>query len=221
MLQILLPNYSLRSPILCRISIRRCILLTEVAMTPPTHHDLVAGIRARDPHVIGWLYKTYAPRLYASLLRRVGDTDLAFDLHHEVFARLLERAPTFEDRGVPVGAWLFRVARDLVVDILRQRQRTVLLPLATMADTTPDLDSLFVTESERQTLHEALSRLPEQYRPVLILRYQYQLTLPDIAHQLGRSQEATKAVLFRAVLALRKQMQLLNADPIAPTPPMA
>ncbi|WP_322820870.1 sigma-70 family RNA polymerase sigma factor [Chloroflexus sp.] len=108
------------------------------------------------------------------------------------------------------------MARDLVVDILRQRQRTFSLPLATMADTMPDFDSLFVAESERQTLHVALSRLPEQYRQVIILRYQYQLTLPDIAHQLGRSQEATKATLYRAVLALRKQMQLLSTDPITP-----
>lgn len=120
-----------------------------------------------------------------------------------------------------MGAWLFRVARDLVVDIMPQHQRVIPFPLATMADTTPDLDSLFIAESERQTLHAALNRLPEQYRQVLILCCQYQLTLPDIAHQLGRSQKATKAVLYRAVLALRKQMRLLNAELIVPTPPMA
>lgn len=190
-------------------------------MTPPTHHDLIVGLRARDPHIIAWLYTTYARRLYASILRRVGDPELAFDLHHEVFVRLIERAPTFEDRGVPVGAWLFRVARDLVVDVLRHPQRTVPLTGTTVADTAPDLDSLFVAESEQQTLAVALQRLPDQYRQVLILRYEYQLALPDIAHQLGRSQAATKTLLYRAVLALRKQMQVLSADLDTLAPPMA
>ncbi len=190
-------------------------------MTHPTHHDLIVGLRARDPHVIEWLYTTYARRLYASILRRLGDPDLAFDLHHEVFARLIERAPTFEDRGVPVGAWLFRVARDLVVDVLRHPQRTVSLTGTTVTDTSSDLDSRFIAESDRQTLYVALQRLPDQYRQVLLLRYQYQLALPDIAHQLGRSQEATKTLLYRAVLALRKQMQVLSTDSSTLTPPMA
>lgn len=164
-------------------------------MMTPTYHDLIVGLRARAPHIIAWLYTTYAHRLYAFILRRVNDPELAFDLHHKVFARLLERAPTFEDCGTPVGAWLFRVARDLVADSRHHPQRIVLLTDTIVADTSADLDSLFVAESERQTLHAALRHLPDQYRQVLILRYEYQLALPDLAHQLGRSQAVTKTLL--------------------------
>ena len=113
------------------------------------------------------------------------------------------------------------MARDLVVDVLRHPQRTVPLTGTTVTDTSSDLDSRFIAESDRQTLYVALQRLPDQYRQVLLLRYQYQLALPDIAHQLGRSQEATKTLLYRAVLALRKQMQVLSTDSSTLTPPMA
>ncbi len=78
---------------------------------PP--HDLIAAIRNRDPHALSWVYETYGPRLFSYLLRRLGDPDLARDAHHDVFVRFLERADTFEDRGVPLIAWLFRLARNL------------------------------------------------------------------------------------------------------------
>jgi len=103
---------------------------------PP--HDLVAGIRSRDPHVLSWVYDTYGPRLFHYLLRRLGDPDLARDASHDVFVRFLERADTFEDRGVPLIAWLFRLARNLAIDVRRRCGRTIPFSAMALADYSAD-----------------------------------------------------------------------------------
>ena len=113
----LLP-FSLRRPaIVGRITIRRSCTDWSSRRYLPYSPDLVAGIRRRDPHVLSWVYATYSPRLYHYLLQRLGNLDLARDARHGVFIRFIERAADVEDRGVPLAASLFRLARNLTIDL--------------------------------------------------------------------------------------------------------
>jgi RNA polymerase sigma-70 factor (ECF subfamily) len=192
-------------------------------MSPPPPPDLVAGIRRRDPQVLSWVYETYSPRLYHYLLHRLGDPDLARDVQHDVFVRFLERAADFEDRGVPLAAWLFRLARNLAIDVRRRHARTIPLSATFLTDSSadagqPSLDLL----ADSQELRMALASLPPAYRQVLLLRFTYTLSLPETARQLGRSLGATKALQTRAVQLLRARL-LLNVQAVEryPAPPMA
>ncbi len=188
---------------------------------PP--HDLIAAIRNRDPHALSWVYETYSPRLFSYLLRRLGDPDLARDAHHDVFVRFLERADTFEDRGVPLIAWLFRLARNLSIDLQRRQGRTIPFSAMVVADYSADDGQSHLTLlAESQALRMALASLPPIYRQVLLLRVVYHLPLPETARQLGRTLGATKALQTRAVQLLRERMGSDDQDgERIPSPPMA
>ncbi len=172
--------------------------------------------------MLSWVYETYGPRLYHYLLQRLGDPDRARDAHHDGFVRFLERAADGEDRGVPLAAWLFRLARNLAIDVRRRCGRTIPLSATFLTAYSDDegqtsLDVL----ADSQELRLVLASLPPTYRQVL-LRFTYDLSLAETARQLGRSLGATKALQTRAV-QLRRARLLLNVETVerSPTPPMA
>jgi len=121
------------------------------------------------------------------------------------------------------SAWLFRLARNLAIDVRRRCGRTI--PLSTTFLTAYSDDegqtSLDVL-ADSQELRLALASLPPTYRQVLLLRFTYNLSLAETARQLGRSLGATKALQTRAV-QLRRARLLLNVEAVerSPTPPMA
>ncbi len=140
-----------------------------------------------------------------------------------MFVRFLERADTFEDRGVPLITWLFRLARNLSIDLQRRQGRTIPFSAMVLADFSTDDGQTHLTRlAERQELRLALASLPPIYRQVLLLRVVYHLPLPETARQLGRTLGATKALQTRAVQLLRERMGSDDQDgERIPSPPMA
>ncbi len=175
-------------------------------MNQPSPADITAGLRSGNPQIVSWLYETYGPRLLRYLCRRVGDVELARDLHNEVFVRVLECAERYEDRGVPVSAWLYRIARDRATDTIRraQRQRLPELDVDEVACAGPE--TTLEPAWERDSVQQALAQLPALYRQVLHLRFVYELSIEEAARQLGRTAAATKALQHRALVALRRQL---------------
>jgi RNA polymerase sigma-70 factor (ECF subfamily) len=91
---------------------------------------VVERARAGERGAIALLYRQHAPRLQRFFLARLaGRPEQAEDLTAEVFLRALERLDGYECRGLPFEAWLFRIARNLLVDHQRARPRSPYLPL--------------------------------------------------------------------------------------------
>ena len=74
----------------------------------------------KDDAAFTQLYERYAPAIYRYLYARVQDATLAEDLRAEVFARMVEGLPRYQDRGWPISAWLYRIAHDRSVDCYRR-----------------------------------------------------------------------------------------------------
>lgn len=73
------------------------------------------------------LYRRYRQPIYRYVRARTPSDDDAADLAQQVFLKVFEALPHYEDRGLPVGAWLFRIAHNAVIDASRRRHAT--LPL--------------------------------------------------------------------------------------------
>ncbi len=168
------------------------------------------------------VYTTYSPRLYHYLLQRLGDPDRARDAQHDGFVRFRERAADGADRGVPLAAWRFRLARNLASDVRRRCGRPI--PLSTTFLTAYRDDegqtSLDVLANS-QELRLVLASLPPTYRQVLLC-FPSNRSLAETARQLGHNLGATKALQTRAVQLLRTRL-LLNVAAMerSPPPPMA
>jgi RNA polymerase sigma-70 factor (ECF subfamily) len=167
---------------------------------------LIERARHFDLKAVGQLYRLYVEDIYRYVAVRVSDAASAEDITSEVFLRALESLESFEYRGIPFSAWLYRIARDRVVDHYRKmsrQQNTVALDdsLSCAADT-PERAALKGLEAGE--LRAALDCLTEDQRLVVILRFLEHKSLADVARTLGKSEGSIKSLQHRALAALSR-----------------
>jgi RNA polymerase sigma-70 factor (ECF subfamily) len=166
---------------------------------------LLVEAAQRDPVKFGDLYELHFERVYAFIARRVGDRSTAEDLTSEVFHKALANLRNYEFRGAPFGAWLIRIAANAVADQFKRADReTSGRPENSLeASVQPDLAAI----EHRTRLFRLVKGLPEDQRRVVYRRFVEQVSIREIAQELGRSEGAVKQLQFRALQSLRAQME--------------
>lgn len=169
--------------------------------------ELVRRAQQFDQEALSWLYQHFYPKLYNYGYLQLGDTHLAEDLASEVLLRVLERLQEYRFRGLPVAAWVFRIARNYIIDQHRRRQRRPQVPLF---DGIPDAEDSPHDLAERalaqRELHLAMRHLTEEQRQVIILKFIEGMDNASVARVLGRSEGAVKSLQHRALVSLRKML---------------
>jgi RNA polymerase sigma-70 factor (ECF subfamily) len=171
---------------------------------------LVARAQAGDVEAVGALYDHYVERIFRFVRFRLGNQLDAEDVSQRVFLQMIEALPRYRSRGIPFGGWLFRVARNAVID--HGRTHRLHEPLEGMADMDSGQRSpeeLAITAAEMQRVASALGALTDDQREVITLRFMAELSPAEIAAVLGRRQGAIRATQFRALQNLR---ELLGDD---------
>ena len=157
-----------------------------------------------DPANFGHLYDIHFERIYAFIARRVRDRDKAEDLTSEVFHKALANLKTYEWRGAPFAAWLFRIAANAISDQFKRASRepsnAVDPPEASKKPEQEGVDA-------RARLFRLVEKLPPEQRRVVFERFVEQRSIREIALQLGKSEGAVKQLQFRALEKLRSQME--------------
>jgi RNA polymerase sigma-70 factor, ECF subfamily len=158
------------------------------------------------------LYRAHLRDVYSYAYYRVGNHHDAEDLTEQTFLqayRHFERAQR-ESHGRPLRPWLIRIAHNLAANLYRDRSRRPASPI----DDTTALVAPYTTEQlvegreqARQVL-DGVSRLPEDRREALIMRFALGMDNREIARALGRSDGATKVLIHRAI----KQLEGLVSD---------
>ncbi len=147
------------------------------------------------------LYAAHAPAIQRYIQRRVNDHSLAEDLTSDVFVRVLEGMHRYIDRGLPIEAWLYRIAHDRVIDCYRSQRRRPVSPLDGN-----DIESLAIPHIEYEqesAFAEMLDHLTTEQRAVLMLRYRDKLSFAQIATQLERSEGSVKQLNKRGIRQLK------------------
>jgi RNA polymerase sigma-70 factor (ECF subfamily) len=161
-----------------------------------------------DPTAFDSIYRRYLPRVYHYIRGQVSDEEDAADLTQQIFLQALDSLPSYRARGLPLAAWLFRIARNVVIDNYRKRQRRNAVALDALPETvlaTADLDPLtMVVAGERtQRLRQALNALDRQKRELLLLRFAGELSSTEIAAVVGKSPAAVQKQLTRLLQELK------------------
>jgi len=171
--------------------------------------------RARsDPEAFAALYDHYIDRIYAFVVRRVGRMAEAEDIVAQTFTRALGGLDGFRWQGAGFGAWLFRIARNLVSDSLRAGARTSPLPQETPADracapggsAAGDPEETLLQAEQAERLRRLIEELPEAQREVVLLKYTAGLGNKEIAAVTGRTATAVSSLVNRAVNNLRERL---------------
>jgi RNA polymerase sigma-70 factor, ECF subfamily len=163
-----------------------------------------------EPAAFGILYERYIDRVYAYIYHRVGNAQDTEDLTARTFYRALDKLHTYEDRGLPFSAWLFRIAHNLVANWHRDRGRRRFLSLDKLWSHSKEGDTpeeQVEREEKHAALWDAIDRLPEDRRKLLLYKFGSRLSNIEIGELLEKSESAIKSLYFRTLATLRKELE--------------
>ncbi len=163
-----------------------------------------------DPAAFGILYEQYIDRVYAYIYHRVGNAQDTEDLTARTFYRALDKLHTYEDRGLPFSAWLFRIAHNLVANWHRDRGRRRFLSLDKLWSHSKEGDTpeeQMEREEKHAALWEAIDQLPEDRQNLLLYKFGSRLSNLEIGELLQKSESAIKSLYFRTLATLRKELE--------------
>jgi len=162
-----------------------------------------------DSEAFGQLYERYVVRIFNYIYYRTGNAADAEDLTGRVFFRALRHIRTYDQRGLPFSAWLYRIAHNLVANWHRDNSRRKEIPLddALMAPNIgghPEHEALKNEENER--LMRVIRGLPDERQQLLILKFIDHLSNAEIGVIMGRTEGAIKSLYHRTLLSVREDL---------------
>lgn len=168
---------------------------------------LVKQAVSGDQTAFTQLYNANFDRIYRYIYTKVRSQAEAEDLTQDVFIKALEAIGSYKWRDLPFAAWLFKIARNTVIDHVRKlsREKRVEFDEAHLA-TVEDPVEMSERQFEVEQLKMALEKLPEAQREVATLRFIAQLSIAETAKALGKSEGTIKALQFNATMALRRAL---------------
>jgi len=171
---------------------------------PAREHRLVERAVAGDAEAFAGLYKAHAVRIYRYVLSLVGDHHLAEDLTSQTFLKAWEKVGGYRQRGLPFCAWLYRIARNNVVDYCRRHHDKVAHEsgMAGLPDPTVDIDEHVERCLEIEWLKRALHKLTGDQKQVLTLKFLHGFSTREVAKLTGKRQGAIRALQMRGFRSL-------------------
>jgi RNA polymerase sigma-70 factor (ECF subfamily) len=173
---------------------------------------LIRGLRQRDPELLDRLIEEYQHRLYRYLVYITGDAARAEDFFQETWIRVLERGHQYDGKH-KFEAWLFTIARNLVIDWQRQKKAISLDSMFDREEEGKSIDlpdekaesplNIYLQGESEQRVQSCLDRLPVHYREVLLLRFREEMQLDEIATIQSTPISTVKSRLYRGLEALK------------------
>ena len=182
-------------------------------MSDPSRDDereLVERAR-RDPRQFGALYDRHFQQIYRFVYSRVREQTAAEDVTSEIFMKALKAMPRYQDTGRPFAAWLYQIAVNAIAD--RYRTMRPSQPLDDFHDLSvagPALEDLAAHRDELRRIWGLVEALPHQQRTALVLKFQEDMKIEDIAVAMGKSPGAVKLLIHRGVSRLRDEADSLR-----------
>lgn len=167
--------------------------------------ELVERARGGDAGAYGELVERHQARVYATLRKMTGDTDLAMDLTQDAFIRGWEKLGTFGGRSA-FSTWLYRIAVRLAYDALERERRTTTADLdRELADPAPGPARRAERRADAEVLERRIAELPDIQRAVVVLRTYDEMPYREIAEILGTSETSARVSYHYGIAKLRNR----------------
>jgi RNA polymerase sigma-70 factor (ECF subfamily) len=177
---------------------------------------LVEASRDGDSEAFGGLFDHFHGPIYRYIASRVQRPSDAEDLTQLVFVKALEALPRYESRGIPFGGWLFRLARNCIIDFVRTRhEHTELDAIGERQGPEAGPDEIAVNREDMDAVGVALAALTDEQRETIALRFFAGLSAREAAEAMGKQEGTIRGLQFRAIAALRRELGVA-AEPEPP-----
>ncbi len=172
--------------------------------------ELLSRTVSGDKEAFGQLYDFYAPRIFRFIRLKVGSQTLAEDLSSESFLRIWEYLQRGErEIEESFQALLYKIARNLIIDYYKRKSSQEIL----MDDDFKEfLEGQLIIDDTRlnedtEAVHRALVNIKEEYQDVIIWYYVDELSVPQIAKIMDKSQGAIRVLIHRGLKALKEHLE--------------
>ncbi len=163
----------------------------------------------RDTTAFAELYDKHVVRTYRHIYYLVNDAREAEDLTAQTFLKAWEAIDRYKERGAPFVAWLLRIAHNLTVSYLRaKRDHSELDDSYVDHKLGRNPEDALQQSTDEKSVREAVLRLREEQRQVIMLRFVEELDYREVAAVIGKSVPAVRVIQHRALGNLRRIMQL-------------
>ena len=184
--------------------------LNRTVVIPMQNFDesqALEGLRKLDSQVIGAVYDKYFPEVYRYVRYRLNDEQVAEDIASYVFVRMLEAIQNNHGPQTNLKAWLLSTASHIIADHLRRAYRR---PTESLPEDLLDLSSAphdeFDRRQQTRDFQQAYAQLTPEQQHVLALRFGQGYSLEETASVLNKNVNAVKALQFRALSALQRNV---------------
>jgi RNA polymerase sigma-70 factor, ECF subfamily len=170
--------------------------------------DLAVRAGRHEPAAFAELFDLFFERLRRYAFYQTGDIDGAEDIAADVIRAAIESIDRFDDRGGMLGAWLYGIARNLIARQFREQGRKpeVRMEDAPVLSGGEALEDTVLRGLTYVELYDAISRLPDEQREVIILRYIEGYRSKTVAEIVQKKPGAVRAIQHRAILALKRAL---------------
>ncbi len=166
-----------------------------------------------DNDAFGLLYERYVRKIYNYIYYRTGNVNEAEDLTAKVFHRAFKHIETYNQRGVPFSAWLYRIAHNLVANWYRDRSRKKEVALDDQIPGTFHFDfpeSVLEKTQESEKMLSAIRNLTPERQQLIILKFVEGLSNVEIGQIMRKSEGAIKSLYHRTLESLRKEIEKIE-----------
>ena len=177
--------------------------------------ELIERAKNGEAAAFGSLYDTYLPKIYRFVLLKVSHREEAEDLTHQAFLKAWENVPKYRDEGFPFSSWLYRIARNTVIDHYRSTKHSKndigIDKLEERIGELPDREEITIDARLDQKIEifqisTAIKKLKDVEQDIIIMRFVDDLPHEEVARVVGKSVSATKLIQHRAIKKIKDEL---------------
>jgi RNA polymerase sigma-70 factor (ECF subfamily) len=159
-----------------------------------------------DSSAFGLLYDHYQPMIYRFVAVKVGRREEAEDITHQVFMNAWQNIASYRHRGHPFSSWLYRIARNQVIDHYRSQREQISLEQADLEQLTAPWSAQtdLPLKLEIEKVLFAIKNLKPDYQDVIALRFIEEYSIKETAVVMKKTEGAVKLIQHRAIQELKK-----------------
>lgn len=164
----------------------------------------------RDRRAFAHLFDHFAPRLKGVVARSGAPPAQVEDIVQDVMLTVWHKAHQFDPERAQVSSWIYQIARNRQIDILRRERRPIPEEIAHEEDTTPDASQVLALEQETEKLKQALSKLKPAQREMVEKAYLGELSHTDIQAETGLPLGTIKSRIRLGLERLRHELKIIG-----------
>lgn len=169
--------------------------------------QLINQVKNGDAEAFGVLYEQYAEVIFRYIYSHLDNRLDAEDLTEEIFFRAWKALPKYDERGLPFSAFLFRIARNSLIDYYRKHKVVQSIDDLELRSHETGPEETVAASIESHDLRKTIAELREDYRNVLIFRFLSGLSPDETAQVMQRSVGAVRVLQHRALSSLKNLLE--------------